>query len=261
MARLGAAVRGPTPRARPGAEPPRPVPEARDRAGGRRGQRAPPRGVGSSLDGHAASKPPATSGRAARRPSPACGATRGAPRSRRTGGEPRDAASAPRTPIALDDNNYPKHLWSFALRVGPSSSLAPSATNSRISSTTRTTRTGSQWRSSTLDALPRVPYGLYTCASNAVYLPKAFLRPTDNAGLIRGLLQRRAQALYGDFCNLVPPPAALQAAPSPAWAAGAFPWAELVGNVDTVGRFLRFRLEGSRPCSPAMATDEMSLRA
>ena len=89
----------------------------------------------------------------------------------------------------------------------------------------------------------RVPYGLYTCASNAVYLPKALLRPTDHEGLLRGLLQRRAQDLYGGSCALAPPPAQVKGAPNADWETKSFAWAAPVGEPARMAQFLAFRRE------------------
>lgn len=56
-------------------------------------------------------------------------------------------------------------------------------------------------------------------------------------------MQRKALSLYGDFCALVPPPAAILPAPLPAWEVEAFEWAVPVEAAEPVERFLAFRGE------------------
>ena len=39
---------------------------------------------------------------------------------------------------------------------------------------------------------------------NSVYIPNTLMKPTDFNGAIRNLLVRKAESLYGKYCNLVP---------------------------------------------------------
>ncbi|MCA9314329.1 MAG: hypothetical protein KDB73_02435 [Planctomycetes bacterium] len=159
------------------------------------------------------------------------------------------AGTAPETefpPDALvtDDNTYPKHLWSYVLRGRPFQQFGPAGYELAhlFDHKDYKNRLGSELEGG--EALgARVPYGLFSCASNTVFVPKSLLRPTDHAGLLRGLLQRKALSLYGDFCTLVPPPAAVLAAPMPAWEVEAFEWAPPVEAAEPVERFLAFRGE------------------
>lgn len=84
-------------------------------------------------------------------------------------------------------------------------------------------------------------FGLYTCVGNTVYMPNALIRPTDFSFLLRNLIQRRANALYGDFCQLLPPHLSFKLNHVDAWSVGAFEWCEPVGTPDHVRAFLSYR--------------------
>lgn len=87
-------------------------------------------------------------------------------------------------------------------------------------------------------------YGLYTCASNSVYIPNNLMKPTDFNGAIRNLLFRKAESLYGACSNLVPPyvkPKNIY--DSDKWNIVNFEWAEPVGTLDNISAFLEFRQE------------------
>ncbi len=96
------------------------------------------------------------------------------------------------------------HLF-FAERS--SRSLVPKATHWLIWLTTRimaiVLNKNSRLTETSEDVRPL--FGLYTCPSNTVYIPLSLIKPTDFVGTIRALLIRRAQQLYGEFCNILPP--------------------------------------------------------
>lgn len=146
--------------------------------------------------------------------------------------------------LATDDNNYPKHLWSFVLRGRPFQQFGPPgyALAHLLDHKDYKSRFSSELRDAKALA-ERTPYGLYTCPTNTVYVPQGFLRPTDHAGLLRGLMQRRAQDLYGSVCDLVPQPASIGPAPNPEWESSAFHWGEPVVAREPLERFLTFRRE------------------
>ena len=108
--------------------------------------------------------------------------------------------------LALDDNDYPKQIWSFLFRgkkfskFGPEGySLAHLADHKEYNN-----RFAQDFEVAELESRNRFLYGLYTCPTNTVYIPSSLIKPTDFAGTIRGLLMRRAEDLYGGFCNLLP---------------------------------------------------------
>ena len=84
-------------------------------------------------------------------------------------------------------------------------------------------------------------YGLYTCATNSVFIPNSLMKPTDFNASIRGLLFRKAESLYGDFCNLVPPYIKLKENVDEKWNIENFEWSEPVGTIDNIEAFLSFR--------------------
>ncbi|HWB50110.1 MAG TPA: hypothetical protein VG651_13450 [Stellaceae bacterium] len=149
----------------------------------------------------------------------------------------------PTDALALDDNEYPRQIWSFALRgrkydrTGPNGfALAHLADHKeykdRGSEEFALDEPGARWRSL---------FGLFTCATNTVYIPEGLIRPTDFAFPLRNLLQRRAAELYGDFSNLLPPGISIRPAPGPAWSLKAFDWCAPVGSPAHIPAFLAFR--------------------
>lgn len=84
-------------------------------------------------------------------------------------------------------------------------------------------------------------YGLYTCATNSVFIPNNLMKPTDFNGQIRNLLFRKAESLYGSFCNLVPTSIKLNKNIDNKWDINNFEWAESVGTTDNIDAFLNFR--------------------
>lgn len=90
--------------------------------------------------------------------------------------------------------------------------------------------------------LPAFP-GLYTSAANTVYMPVNLIRPTDFSKALRNLLLRKANELYGSFCNLLPPFFAIPEPLSETWSVDAFQWTDPVGSTENMNRFLDFRNE------------------
>ena len=112
-----------------------------------------------------------------------------------------ESSEAPPQCLSLDDNDYPKHLWSFVFTGKPFRKRGPDGY--QLAHLFDHKEYGNRWRDE-LDAPPGVeepvlPYGLFTSAANAVYAPGAFLRPTDLSPRLRSLIQRRAQQLYGNI--------------------------------------------------------------
>jgi hypothetical protein len=150
--------------------------------------------------------------------------------------------AAPVDALVLDDNSFPKHIWSFALqgrranRAGPRGyTLAHLADHKRHGSRLAEDFTGGE----ALGCLG-LP-GLFTSAANTAYVPAAFVRPTDTSSPLRNLLVRRAEFLYGAVCRLVPQGMAARQAPAPHWDVEGFEWAEPVGSPDWMDAFLEFR--------------------
>ena len=155
------------------------------------------------------------------------------------------SSEAPPQCLSLDDNDYPKHLWSFVFTGRPFRKRGPAGY--QLAHLFDHKEYGNRWRDE-LDAPPGVeepvlPYGLFTSVANSVYAPGAFLRPTDLSPSLRSLIQRQAQQLYGDVCCLVPPPLVVKPCEDPNWAVDKFQWSAPVGGMERVADFLEFRRE------------------
>ena len=155
------------------------------------------------------------------------------------------ADGLPQQCLALDDNDYPKHLWAYALTGKPFRKRGPDSY--QLAHLFDHKEYGSRWREE-LDFLPSaeeppLPYGLFTSAANSAYVPGAFLRPTDFTPRLRSLIQRRTLHLYGSVCRIVPPPLAVKSNEDPDWDLGSFRWSKPVGDMDKVPAFLEFRRE------------------
>ena len=156
-----------------------------------------------------------------------------------------ESSEAPPQCLSLDDNDYPKHLWSFVFTGKPFRKRGPDGY--QLAHLFDHKEYGNRWRDE-LDAPPGVeepvlPYGLFTSAANAVYALGAFLRPTDLSPRLRSLIQRRAQQLYGNICCLVPPPLAVKSCEDPNWDVDEFRWSAPAGSMERVADFLEFRRE------------------
>lgn len=146
--------------------------------------------------------------------------------------------------LALDDNDYPKHLWSFVLtgkkfqKRGPFGyALAHLGDHKHYGN--RATNDFEVVKEVEQTEL----HGLYTAPTNTVYLPTSTIRPTDFSVRLRNLLIRRAEALYGSYCKLLPPGLSVPKNTSDDWSLDQFEWSELVGDSERVELFLSFRRE------------------
>ena len=160
----------------------------------------------------------------------------------------RQRATADEVPpqcLALDDNDYPKHLWAFAFTGKPFRKRGPDGY--QLAHLYDHKGHGNRWRKE-LDIPPGAKdpkplYGLFTSAANSTYVPGGFLRPTDFSLRLRSLIQRRALQLYGNICCIVPPPLAVKPCEAPNWSLDSFQWSTPVGGMDNVPDFLEFRRE------------------
>ena len=160
----------------------------------------------------------------------------------------RQRAAADEVPpqcLALDDNDYPKHLWAFAFTGKPFRKRGPDGY--QLAHLFDHKEHGNRWREE-LDVPPEagepvLPYGLFTSAANSAYVPGAFLRPTDFSHRLRSLIQRRALQLYGSICRIVPPPLSVKLCEDRNWSLDNFQWSTPVGGMDNVPDFLEFRRE------------------
>ncbi len=144
--------------------------------------------------------------------------------------------------ICLDDNDYPKQIWSYIFRgkqfrkSGPSGySLAHLIDHKEYGNRMRNELTFTEAQ----DDNPI--YGLYTCPTNTVYIPNALLKPTDFNAQIRNLLFRKAFSIYSPYCDLLPNRIQPTPANSSEWEINNFEWSECVGTTENVKPFLQWR--------------------
>lgn len=143
--------------------------------------------------------------------------------------------------LKLDDNSFPKHIWSFTFRgkafqnFGPPSySLAHLADHKEYKN-----RCSDEFDVN--GQAPEKMHGLYSCASNTVYMPNNLLKLSDFNTDVRLLLLHKAQNLYGVFCNLLPPSFSLKSIQDEKWNVDRFEWSDPVGDGANITDFLRFR--------------------
>jgi hypothetical protein len=146
--------------------------------------------------------------------------------------------------LKLDDNDFPKQIWSFIFRGnkfqknGPDNySLAHLADHKEYKN-----RLSQEFLVNSTNQSHEL-YGLFTCPTNTAYIPSSLLRPTDFSPAIRKLLICKSHALYGHFCNILPPWIKLISCSTDKWDHTHFQWADPVGNIDNIKLFLDFRNE------------------
>ena len=147
--------------------------------------------------------------------------------------------------ICLDDNDFPKQIWSFVFRgtyfnkSGPEGySLAHLVDHKK-----NRNRMPDEFDFEKGKSYQKPFYGLYTCASNSVFMPESLILIKEFDPKIRNLLFRRAFDLYGSFCNLVPPYVAAKECCDVEWGLDNFEWSPPVGTLENVRSFLEFRKE------------------
>jgi hypothetical protein len=145
--------------------------------------------------------------------------------------------------IKLDDNDFPKQIWSFIFQGRQFSKSGPDEyslahlfdhkeSKNRIKEELEFI--GGKTYSEPL-------YGLYTCPSNAVYIPDSLLRPTDFNLVLRKLLFRKAESLYKDYCNILPSHIKIPNLENEKWNINNFIWGECVGDIKNIDAFLEYR--------------------
>jgi hypothetical protein len=156
-----------------------------------------------------------------------------------------EVTAGPANALKLDDNSYPKAIWSFVFRgerfknEGPSGySLAHLADHKKYKDR-RQEEFDSHEKGDSLETF----FGLFTSVANTVYMPSGLIRPTDFSFPLRNLIQRKAFETYGIFCNLLPPHLSIRPAQSDSWSLDAFQWCEPVGTLAHLSAFLKYRTE------------------
>lgn len=142
--------------------------------------------------------------------------------------------------LRLDDNSFPKHVWSFLFRGRPFQNVGPEGYALAHLADHKEYKNRRDKEFEMTGEAPEKLYGLYTSASNAVYMPSSLLRLTDFNSEIRLLLLNRAQQLYGGVCHLFPPALHVKAT-SLDWNISRFDWAEPEGGNAELDDFFAYR--------------------
>jgi hypothetical protein len=119
-----------------------------------------------------------TYGSIRRAPSPVCAGTRGA---QKLHGR-MEAKAAPENALKLDDNDYPKHVWSFIFRGKPFQKHGPSGYSLAhlVDHKNYKNRGQEEITNNYSDEITDLTlFGLYTSVTNTVYMPNGLIRPTD----------------------------------------------------------------------------------
>ena len=145
--------------------------------------------------------------------------------------------------LAIDDNDFPKQVWAFTFTGKPFRKRGP--VGYQLGHLVDHKEHGNRWREE-LDFVggcpePPLLFGLFTSAANAAYFPSASLRPTDFSFHLRSLVQPRAQQLYGEVCQLLPPGLEVKPCHDPEWDLEGFHWNPTVGQTTNVAAFLDYR--------------------
>lgn len=142
--------------------------------------------------------------------------------------------------LRLDDNDYPKQIWSHVFlhkkfpKHGPVGYALAHLADHKNHGNRHDSDFDVQGESMEL-------HGLFTAVTNSIYVPVGLIKPTDFGSKLRNLLMRRATALYSDRCNLLPPWLAVRGSLDPQWALDRFDWAEPVGDCSGIEAFLAYR--------------------
>ena len=143
--------------------------------------------------------------------------------------------------LALDDNDYPKQMWSFMLTGKKFPKHGPQGYALAHLADHKVYKNRAEIDFHIVEGHDRAAlHGLYTSPTNTAYLPVATIRPTDFSPLLRNLLKRRAADLYG-LCAPLPPWLSIPAASDNDWDLDRFDWPDPVGNPAWVPSFLKFR--------------------
>lgn len=142
--------------------------------------------------------------------------------------------------LRIDDNSFPKQIWSFIFRGKHFQNYGPSGYSLAHLADHKDYKNRRDKEFEVIGKVPEKLYGLFTCASNIVYIPTSLIKPTDFSSEIRLLLLNKAQNLYGKICNIIPPNLRIKKT-SPEWDINNFDWAEPVGTKTYLNNFFDFR--------------------
>jgi hypothetical protein len=142
--------------------------------------------------------------------------------------------------IYIDDNDYPKHLWSFLMTGKRFSKKGPSQYQLAhiFDHKEDNNRLQVEWNIEEQIQLP----GLFTVATNVCYIPSDFIKPTDFNVNMRKMIAGKAWELYHNVANLLPDNIKVDFKDiEDSWKLDNFEWGEPVGDINNLRPFLEFR--------------------
>jgi hypothetical protein len=145
--------------------------------------------------------------------------------------------------LQLDNNDFPKQIWSFIFRgksfgkFGPDDYSLAHLFDHKESKN----RMGEELEFINKENNFEAYFGLYTCPSNTVYIPTSLLKPTDFNLTLRRLLFQKAESLYQDYCNILPPFMKIPKPINEKWNINNFQWGNCVGALNNISIFITYR--------------------
>jgi len=143
--------------------------------------------------------------------------------------------------LKLDDNSFPKHIWSFIFRGKPFQNFGPLGYSLAHLADHKDykNRRGEEFEFSGI--APDKVYGLYSCPSNTVYMPSNMIRLSDFNLEVRLLLLNKAKCMYGSVCNILPGEFQIKQIDNTDWHVDSFEWADPVGEGVNIDKFIEYR--------------------
>ena len=146
--------------------------------------------------------------------------------------------------LAIDDNSFPKELWSFALRNckydktnPPNFSLAHILDHKDYKS-----RNGEELIGFQKTDDKHLFAGLFTSRANTIWVPNNLLKPTDHKGNLRLLLIQIINKYYSSVCNVLPHNLSFNLTNiHNDWELENFTEPTIVGNIEFAKNFLSYR--------------------
>ncbi|WP_296315159.1 hypothetical protein [Winogradskyella sp. UBA3174] len=146
--------------------------------------------------------------------------------------------------LQLDDNDYPKHLWSFVFRGRPFPKHGPKGYALAHLADHKNYSNRMYDEFDVINPEDSTPlYGLYTAPTNTVFLPTSLIRPSDFSPIVRKILIEKANDLYGSFCNVLPPNIQFKEDKTSKWYFSNFDWSEPVGDLKNMELFFDYRIK------------------
>ena len=145
----------------------------------------------------------------------------------------------------LDDNAYPKEVWSFSLR-----NKKYDRTNPPEFSLAHIVDHKDYKYRNTKELIGKFPEnkennlfaGLYTSCVNTIWVPVTLLKPTDHNSKLRKLLHQLIFETYKDVCNILPYNLAFKLDDiEEIWLLKNFPKPEIIGNYAYIDNFINYR--------------------